>query len=120
MKSPALLLVMAGNVPAPMAVYITYTYLPTVGRSGKRKSSPNKPSKTFQMAQSLGFSLAHASLLISVVGVTNTIGRICSGWITDLPKVSALVITIIATAVSSLFPILMPLTHSYPLLVALR
>ena len=119
MKSPALLLVMAGNVPAPMAVYITYTYLPTVGRSGKRKSSL-KASKTFQMAQSLGFSLAHASLLISVVGVTNTIGRICSGWITDLPKVSALVITIIATAISSLFPILMPLTHSYPLLVALR
>ena len=39
------------------------------------------------MAQSLGFSLAHASLLISVVGVTNTIGRICSGWVTDLPKV---------------------------------
>ena len=30
LKSPALLLVMAGNVPAPMAVYITYTYLPSV------------------------------------------------------------------------------------------
>ena len=30
LKSPTLLLVMAGNVPAPMAVYITYTYLPTV------------------------------------------------------------------------------------------
>ena len=30
LKSPALLLVMAGNVPATMAVYITYTYLPTV------------------------------------------------------------------------------------------
>jgi len=100
LKSPALLLVMAGNVPAPMAVYITYTYLPS-------------------MAQSLGFSLAHASLLISVVGVTNTIGRICSGWVTDLPKVSALVITIIATGISSIFPILMPLTPSYPLLVVL-
>ena len=32
LKSPTLLLVMAGNVPAPMAVYITYTYLPTVGK----------------------------------------------------------------------------------------
>ena len=30
LKSPTLLLVMAGNVPATMAVYITYTYLPTV------------------------------------------------------------------------------------------
>ena len=83
LKSPALLLVMAGNVPAPMAVYITYTYLPSV--TSKIKTFLD--NFAFQMAQSLGFSLAHASLLISVVGVTNTIGRICSGWVTDLPKV---------------------------------
>jgi len=100
LKSPTLLLVMAGNVPAPMAVYITYTYLPT-------------------MAQSLGFSLAHASLLISVVGVTNTLGRIFTGWITDLPNFSALVVTIIATGISSIFPVLMPLTNSYPILVVI-
>ena len=85
LKSPALLLVMAGNVPAPMAVYITYTYLPSVSESLGTDFWPFL--RTFQMAQSLGFSLAHASLLISVVGVTNTIGRICSGWVTDLPKV---------------------------------
>ena len=46
MKSPALLLVMAGNVPAPMAVYITYTYLPTVGIS--RKSQALNLEKLFR------------------------------------------------------------------------
>ena len=48
--------------------------------------SRNLSLSNLQMAQSLGFSLAHASLLISVVGVTNTLGRIFSGWITDLPS----------------------------------
>ena len=48
-----------------------------------------------QMAQSLGFSLAHASLLISVVGVTNTLGRIFSGWITDLPNFRCEVLDIV-------------------------
>ena len=95
LKSPTLLLVMAGNVPAPMAVYITYTYLPTVGKQNIWQTSVSdlghslKKSEymsNLQMAQSLGFSLAHASLLISVVGVTNTLGRIFSGWITDLPN----------------------------------
>ena len=94
LKSPTLLLVMAGNVPAPMAVYITYTYLPTVGKQKMWHTSFSDlghslkilSMSNLQMAQSLGFSLAHASLLISVVGVTNTLGRIFSGWITDLPN----------------------------------
>ena len=96
LKSPTLLLVMAGNVPAPMAVYITYTYLPTVGKQkiwqtavsdlGHSLKKICMIMSNLQMAQSLGFSLAHASLLISVVGVTNTLGRIFSGWITDLPN----------------------------------
>ena len=86
---------MAGNVPAPMAVYITYTYLPTVGKQNIWYTSVSDLGQSLkkseymsnlQMAQSLGFSLAHASLLISVVGVTNTLGRIFSGWITDLPN----------------------------------
>jgi len=100
LRSPKLWFVMAGNIPAPMAVYITYTYLPS-------------------MAEGLGFSLTQASLLISVVGVTNTIGRMVSGAITDLPRVSALAVTIGATAVSAVFPALMPLAQSYPVLVVL-
>ena len=87
LKCPALLLVMAGNVPAPMALYITYTYLPSVFVKYEHFWTYWRLLGNFQMAQSLGFSMADASLLISVVGVTNTIGRICSGWITDLPKV---------------------------------
>ena len=49
------------------------------------------------MAQSLGFSADKASFLISMVGITNTIGRVASGWFTDIPCISPLVVTIIAT-----------------------
>merc|ERR1719342_1979781 len=71
------------------------------------------------MAQTSGFSSYEASLLISVIGVTNTIGRIISGWATDLPQVSALVTTILSLLLSSLLPCLFPLTSSYPLLLTL-
>lgn len=100
LRSPALLLVMVGNIPILMAVYTTYTYLPS-------------------MAESSGFSSYEASLLISVIGVTNTVGRIVSGWVTDLPQVSALVTTILALVLSSTLPCLLPLTTSYPVLVTL-
>lgn len=100
LRNPALLLVMAGNIPTPMAVYITYTYLPS-------------------MAESLGYSTSQASLLISVVGITNTVGRVFSGWVSDLPQFSALAITIVASLLSSIFPVLMPLAPSYTWLAVL-
>ena len=65
------------------------------------------------MATSLGFSPQNASFLISMVGITNTVGRVISGWVTDIPSVSPLVVTIIATLVGGIFPVLMPIGGSY-------
>jgi len=97
-SNPAMALVMLGNIPAPMGIYISYTYLPSIG-------------------QYLGFSPSQASLVISVVGISNTVGRIASGWITDRPEVSAVGITIVASMVGSIFPSLIPSTGSYITLV---
>jgi len=93
MSSIPFLLVMAGNLPTVMAIYTTYTYMPT-------------------MAEGAGVSASDASFLISVIGVTNTLGRILSGWLTDLPGASALVVTIVASALACIFPALMPITSS--------
>ena len=49
------------------------------------------------MAMSLGIQANKASFLISMVGVTNTIGRVISGGITDLPYFSPLVVASLAT-----------------------
>ena len=53
----------------------------------------------FKMAMNLGVSADKASFLISMVGVTNTIGRVISGGITDLPFISPLVVSCIATII---------------------
>lgn len=49
------------------------------------------------MAVQSGLSSSDASLLISVVGISNSVGRLVSGWLADLKWTSALGITIITT-----------------------
>jgi hypothetical protein len=53
----------------------------------------------FKMATHLGVSADKASFLISMVGITNTVGRVISGGITDLPFISPLVVSCIATII---------------------
>ena len=65
------------NLFATQGLYIPYTFLP-------------------KLAIERGVSELNASFLISIVGICNTIGRILSGMLTDLPGVSALVVTFIA------------------------
>lgn len=43
-----------------------------------------------EQAVNLGYSQSDASVLLSIIGVTNTIGRIFCGWISDQPRVNAL------------------------------
>jgi len=100
-RKPAMILICLGNVLDPMAIYITYTYLPSMAESY------------------LNFTSSQSSLLISSVGVANTVGRIFSGWLTDLPQVSALVVTLLSTCLAGVFPALLPLSTSYPLLTFL-
>ena len=73
-----------------------------------------------------------------MVGITNTIGRVASGWITDIPCISPLVVTIIATLLSGfpgirlivpncllnfisggIFPALLPIGGSYSILLVI-
>ena len=50
------------------------------------------------MAVLSGLSSSDASFLISVVGISNSVGRVMSGWLADLRWTSPLGITIITTA----------------------
>jgi len=82
------LLIMLGNIPFVMAIYTSYTYLPALA------------------AQS-GLSASNASFLISLVGISNTVGRLLSGWLADMSWTSPLGISITtATAVAVLASIL--------------
>jgi predicted MFS family arabinose efflux permease len=49
------------------------------------------------MAVQSGLSSSDASFLISIVGISNSVGRVLSGWLADLRWTSHLGITIITT-----------------------
>ena len=51
------------------------------------------------MAIQSGLSSSDASLLISVVGISNSVGRFASGWVAGVEWTSALGITIVTTAI---------------------
>lgn len=93
-KNLPFVLYMVGQIPTVMAVYCTYSYIPS-------------------MATNLGFSAENASFLISVVGITNTVGRVLSGWITDIPCISPMVVTIVGTMIAGIFPVLLPIGGSF-------
>jgi len=76
-------LIWIGNLFEVMGVYCPYVYLP-------------------MLATSFGISASNASFLISVVGITNTIGRILSGWLTDFPNVNAIIVTVGALIISGI------------------
>jgi len=82
------------NLFATQGLYIPYTFLP-------------------KLAIERGVSELNASFLISIVGICNTIGRILSGMLTDLPGVSALVVTFIALGIGGIAPLAMPFCNDY-------
>jgi len=94
MTNVPFLLLTFSNLFATQGLYIPYMFIPS-------------------LAASRGVSQVDASFLISIVGICNTIGRIISGFLTDLPGVNALVVTTIALGVGGIAPLAMPFCYSY-------
>jgi MCP family monocarboxylic acid transporter-like MFS transporter 12 len=88
------LLLMLANLFSTMGLYIPYMYLPT-------------------QAESKGIPAVDASFLISVVGICNTLGRILSGILTDLPCVDPMVVTTLALTFGGICPLLMAFCTEY-------
>lgn len=63
-----------------------------------------------------GISNSRAALLLSIIGVTNTCGRILAGWISDRPEVDVLWVNIIALFLGGAVCVVIPFTASYALL----
>ena len=54
-----------------------------------------------------------AAFLVSVIGISNTLGRVISGWISDFSWVNSLVVTNTAIILSALTVFLFPFCSSY-------
>jgi predicted MFS family arabinose efflux permease len=54
-----------------------------------------------------------ASYLLSIIGITNTIGRVVVGYVADFPQVNALLMNNICLVVSTIAVAATPLCSSY-------
>jgi len=101
LKDPLFLLVGISNVFGMMGFYTPFVYLPSMA------------------AQKEGISVEDASFLISLIGVSNTLGRVASGWLSDFPWVNSLVVTNIAIILSAVTIFLFPLCTTYEAFVVM-
>merc|ERR550532_3662718 len=62
-------------------------------------------------------SVEDAAFLVSIIGISNTLGRVISGWISDFSWVNSLVVTNSAILLSALTVFLFPYCTSYASLV---
>eukprot|EP00092_Neocalanus_flemingeri_P084653 GFUD01106387.1.p1 GENE.GFUD01106387.1~~GFUD01106387.1.p1 ORF type:complete len:535 (+),score=130.06 GFUD01106387.1:51-1655(+) len=94
LKNVPFLMIMLGNLPAVMGLYIPYMFLPGI-------------------TQQRGMSEGDSALLISLIGFFNTGGRIVSGAVTDHPRVDALFVTTLALFFGAICPALMTLCYDF-------
>ncbi|KAJ8911076.1 hypothetical protein NQ315_015248 [Exocentrus adspersus] len=94
LKDPVFTLIGISNFFAMAALYVPFIYLVDYAKSNDIKAE-------------------NASFLLSVMGITNTIGRIVCGYITDLPQVNALLVNNVCLVIATLSVGAIPLCQTY-------
>lgn len=94
LADPIFLLVGVSNAVAMIGFYTPFVYLPN-------------------MAVATGVSVADASFLVSVIGISNTLGRVLAGWVSDFAWVNPLVMTNVAIILSAFTVAIFPLCSAY-------
>jgi len=86
MTNVPFMLLALSNLFATQGLYIPYMFI-----------------KNF--ALEMGVTSVNASLLISIIGITNTLARILTGLITDLPFINPLIVTTLALGIGGVAPL---------------
>jgi len=94
MANKSFLLLCLCNLFATQGLYIPYMFLPN-------------------LAKAKGVEDDSASFLISIIGLSNTIARVVTGALADLPFVNALVVTTVALGLGGLACVLMISCEEY-------
>ncbi|XP_053408557.1 monocarboxylate transporter 14-like isoform X1 [Mercenaria mercenaria] len=87
-----------GNIFAMIGFYVPYVYI-------------------VDRALMAGIDKTQASFLLSVIGITNTVGRIISGVLADLNSVNSLMLNNVNMLIAGVCIFLTPFCNTYPLLV---
>ncbi|XP_005109624.2 uncharacterized protein LOC101862144 isoform X3 [Aplysia californica] len=87
--NPVFALLVFSSFITLLAFFVPYFYLPEKGRM-------------------MGMSADSATFLISIVGITNTVGRVVSGWFADRPWVNTLYMNNVALVVAGISLLMCP------------
>ena len=60
-----------------------------------------------------GYSKGQAAILLSILGITNTVGRVLAGWVSDRPWADCLLINNLALVVGGISTTMVPLCTHY-------
>ncbi|KFM70016.1 Monocarboxylate transporter 14, partial [Stegodyphus mimosarum] len=99
LKEPAFLLACIGNVLGMMGFYMPFFYI--------TDSSVQK-----------GVGRDAAAFLLSIIGITNLLGRLLFGWLVDKAGLKALDVNNMCLAVSGISTLVLPFCNSYATIVA--
>ncbi|KPJ17130.1 Monocarboxylate transporter 5 [Papilio machaon] len=99
LRDPAFMLIGVSNVFGMAGLYVPFVYI-------------------VDAACLNGVEPSQASFLLSIIGITNTIGRIACGAVADMPRVDALLLNNICLVIATISVALTPFCSSYGSYVA--
>lgn len=100
LRDPVFMLIGVSNVFGMAGLYVPFVYL-------------------VDAAKKDGIELNQASFLLSIIGITNTFGRIICGYVADFPWVNSLLLNNICLVISTLAVASTPFCHTYEAYVAM-
>jgi len=101
LKEKKFLLVSISNMFGFLGFYVPFMYLPSLVKTNLQSSEEE------------------AALVLSVIGIFNTLGRVLTGWVADQPWADALILTSTSLVLSSVCVVVFPFITSYPLFLVL-
>eukprot|EP00090_Calanus_glacialis_P022504 TRINITY_DN34735_c0_g1_i1.p1 TRINITY_DN34735_c0_g1~~TRINITY_DN34735_c0_g1_i1.p1 ORF type:complete len:351 (+),score=92.74 TRINITY_DN34735_c0_g1_i1:27-1055(+) len=97
---PVLFLLTMGDCLSALSLYIPYTHLPPA-------------------AIAAGISPSNAAFLISAIGVTNTAGRLVSGWLSDKPSINPMLLILVSIMAATPTHYIFSMISSYSIFLTL-
>merc|ERR1719273_618016 len=95
LANPYFLLIAISNIFGMLGFYVPFVYLPNMAASKE------------------GISVEDANFLISIIGISNTIGRVLAGWFSDFSWVDSLLFTNLAILLSGISVFVLPFCTTY-------
>ena len=99
-SNPSLMLLLLSRFLGHFSLVLFFMFLPT-------------------LLLEFGYSLEEASLMLTVLGITNTVSRIAVGAMMDHPRISPAMLTTVGFTIQAILQFLLPFVENYAILMVL-